>query len=100
LHDLIALIVNRSFKTNSRTCRYKLVVCNLKLTDTYAYLPCVVENERGCKFITDISKVKGSLRVFIEDEYFVIKHKLLNAVSVMIHSVVHYKSLETHGQYI
>ena len=69
----------------------KRVVCNLKLTDTSVYLPCVVENERGCKFITGISKVRGSSRDFIEDEDFVIKHKLLNAVRVMIHSVVHTK---------
>jgi len=92
LYIIISLIVHRSCKTYSRTLRYTIVVCNHKLTDTSVYLLCVVENERGCKFINDISKVRGSSRVFIEDEDFVIKSKLLNAVIVVIHSVAHYVS--------
>ena len=36
----------------------------------HVYLPCKDEHERGCSFITARSKVKGSFRVFIEDEDF------------------------------
>jgi len=43
-------------------------VCDLLLIGMYNYLPYIVENERGCKFITARSKVHGSFRVFIEDE--------------------------------
>jgi len=65
------------------------VVCDLKLTDTSVYLPCVVENERGCKFITEISKVRGIARDFLEDVDFVIENKLLNTRGVVNHSVVY-----------
>ena len=73
-----------------------MVVCDLKLTDTSVYLPCVVENEIGCKYITEISKVRGSSRVFVEDKDFVIKNKVFNAVRVAIHSLLHYISYVTH----
>jgi len=50
-----------------------MVVCHLLLTGVLNYLPYIVENERGCTFITAKSKVQGSFRVFIEDEDFVIQ---------------------------
>jgi len=37
------------------------------------YLPCIVENERGCKFLTASSNVQGSFRVFIDEEDFIMK---------------------------
>jgi len=44
--------------------RKQMVVCDLLLTGMFDYLPYIVENERGCKFITARSKVQGSFRVF------------------------------------
>jgi len=43
-----------------------MVVCDLRLTGMFDYIPYIVENERGCTFIIAISKVQGSFRVFIE----------------------------------
>jgi len=50
-----------------------MLVCDLLLTGMFVYLPYKDENERGCSFITARSKVKGSFRVFMEDEDFVMK---------------------------
>jgi len=50
-----------------------MVVCDLRLTGMFDYIPYIVENERGCTFISASSKVQGSFRVLKEGEDFVMK---------------------------
>ena len=50
-----------------------MVVCDLRLTGMFDYIPYIVENERGCTLISASSKVQGSFRVLKEGEDFVMK---------------------------
>jgi len=62
------------------------------------YLLCIVENERGCKFITANSKVQGSFRVFYRRREILYKH--VCQMPLEIWSAVKYNTnLKTNGQY-
>ena len=64
----------------------QMVVCDLLHKCLFVCLPYKDENERGCSFITAISKVDGMFQCFHRSPGFRHENKCYNAVRVMISS--------------